>query len=470
MSELKISEAAPIIMAGMHRSGTSLAASLLQAAGVNMGERLMPADVGNVKGHFEDADFVEWHRAVLQQAGRHPVGWTTERGMGISDEMRGRAAALVARKAAAGGGGQTWGWKDPRTTLFMDFWAEMLPRARWLFIYRAPWEVADSLYRRGSDGGVLDADPRRAFEYWVHYNRLVLEFIAGHGEQCMLVSNEAVTGDAGGVLGRLNRRFGVALQQPGQELYEAGLMVREVSGSRWPGMVARLMPECTRVYEQLQRAADLGGVPTGVVKSADDETLLRVMVENWYEQRRLGRESKTRERQMKEVGAERDHHARRAGRLERHAANLAARVGELERHAANLELVLAAERQAAKGVECQKIRREEEAAKLLASITDLERGREELERHAANLAGQVGELERRAAERELVLAAEREAAKGVECQKARREEEAARLRASITELERGREELRAELAEARRVRTMIKRLLARPFRGRSKEQ
>jgi O-antigen biosynthesis protein len=412
VSDMRISEAAPIIVAGMHRSGTSLAASLLQAAGVNMGERLMPADVGNVKGHFEDADFVEWHRAVLEQAGLHSVGWTTQRGIGVSDEMRGRAAALVARKAAAGGGGQAWGWKDPRTTLFLDFWAEMLPRARWMFIYRAPWEVADSLYRRGSDGGALDADPRRAFEYWVHYNRLVLEFMAGHGEQCVLVSSEAVTGDAGGVLELLNRRFGMALHRPGQELYEAGLMVREASGSRWPGMVARLLPECTRVYEQLQRAADLGGAAAGVV-TADDEALARLLVEQWFGQRRQELEAKAAEVRLEAEAAARDHHARRAGQLERHAANLAARVGELERHAENLE------------AERKEWRRH---------VANLEARDAEMRQHAANLEGQ-----------------------------------AVTLRASITELERGREELRAELAEARRVRTMIKRLLARPFRRRSKE-
>ena len=49
----------PIIIAGMHRSGTSLAASLLQSAGLDVGERLMEGNWSNPRGHFEDLDFVK---------------------------------------------------------------------------------------------------------------------------------------------------------------------------------------------------------------------------------------------------------------------------------------------------------------------------------------------------------------------------------------------------------------------------
>ena len=52
-----------IVITGMHRSGTSLTASLLQSAGLNLGDRLMEATAtGNpLKGYFEDLDFVEFH-------------------------------------------------------------------------------------------------------------------------------------------------------------------------------------------------------------------------------------------------------------------------------------------------------------------------------------------------------------------------------------------------------------------------
>jgi hypothetical protein len=44
----------PIVVTGMHRSGTSLSASILAALGVAMGEQLLPADAANPRGYFED--------------------------------------------------------------------------------------------------------------------------------------------------------------------------------------------------------------------------------------------------------------------------------------------------------------------------------------------------------------------------------------------------------------------------------
>lgn len=55
-----------IIIAGMHRSGTSLTASLLQNLGVNIGKQLVGVDYGNIKGHFENVDFVDFHKSVFK--------------------------------------------------------------------------------------------------------------------------------------------------------------------------------------------------------------------------------------------------------------------------------------------------------------------------------------------------------------------------------------------------------------------
>ena len=66
----------------MHRSGTSLVASLLSAIGVDMGQRLLPPDKGNPRGYFEDIDFLEFQRRALSESclkddGGHPDwGWT----------------------------------------------------------------------------------------------------------------------------------------------------------------------------------------------------------------------------------------------------------------------------------------------------------------------------------------------------------------------------------------------------------
>jgi hypothetical protein len=56
----------PLVICGMHRSGTSLTASLFGGAGVNLGDRLVGPNVGNSLGHFEDVSFLEFHMRVLR--------------------------------------------------------------------------------------------------------------------------------------------------------------------------------------------------------------------------------------------------------------------------------------------------------------------------------------------------------------------------------------------------------------------
>lgn len=149
----------------MHRSGTSAAMALLRAAGVHIGTRLHEDDT---LGHSENLDFVELHQQALASQGLSSAGWTTERE--ITAPAVDDARAAIARNAQQG----PWGWKDPRTTLFLDFWHSLLPRAHFVFVYRAPWEVIDSLFRRRDF--MFFWSPALALEIWMHYNARILAF------------------------------------------------------------------------------------------------------------------------------------------------------------------------------------------------------------------------------------------------------------------------------------------------------
>ena len=105
-----------LALAGMHRSGTSFTASILQSAGLDIGERLMASDTGNVKGHFEDGDFVEFHQNVLQSQGISVAGWTKQTRIQVQDRYLAEAAKLIKSRSKS----SLWGWKDPRTTLFLE--------------------------------------------------------------------------------------------------------------------------------------------------------------------------------------------------------------------------------------------------------------------------------------------------------------------------------------------------------------
>lgn len=195
----------------MHRSGTSFVASLLSAWNVRMGDRLLPADRGNPAGYFEDVDFLELDRRMLidctrDEPGHRDWGWT-ESGAFDADRLaayRDEAAALVAPRDAAG---HAWGWKDPRTTMLLDFWDELLGgEARFLFVYRHPWEVADSMLRTGAEVWLTHPDyPARI---WAHYNRRLLDFHRRHRDRTLLVSTNRLFRDPEGFAATL-QRFGI---------------------------------------------------------------------------------------------------------------------------------------------------------------------------------------------------------------------------------------------------------------------
>jgi ABC-type transporter Mla subunit MlaD len=179
-----------LVIGGMHRSTTSLAASILADAGLHLGDDLVAADSGNPHGHFEDVEFHLLLRRILAANGLSEEGFTSADRIDVPAPARDEAAALVARRRGAG---RLWGWKDPRTVLFLDFWAGLLPEARWLFVVRPPCEVVDSLYRRGDTA--FRVNPRLAGEVWMAYNRRILDFVREHPEQAAVIRAEDVVAD-----------------------------------------------------------------------------------------------------------------------------------------------------------------------------------------------------------------------------------------------------------------------------------
>ncbi|MEO1669625.1 MAG: sulfotransferase, partial [Cyanobacteria bacterium J06631_2] len=234
-----------IIITGMHRSGTSLTASLLQSAGVNLGDRLMDASSANVKGYFEDWDFVELHQQILASQSLNDAGWTTQTQIEVLPEHQAVAQELLAKRQHQA----IWGWKDPRSTLFLDFWHQQIPDAKYVFVYRSPWEVLDSLFRRGD--AIFAQDPDFALTQWCHYNQAILDFSQHHSEQCLLLEIDQVVADAQGMINLINRKWDWQLQSP-EALYEQPLLKTE-DNSGHPALVSQFFPQALGLYQQLQQ-------------------------------------------------------------------------------------------------------------------------------------------------------------------------------------------------------------------------
>ena len=233
-----------LVITGNPRSGTSFTASLLQSAGLHIGKNLMAGGHGNVRGFFEDLEVVNFHEEVLRSQNIHPVGWTLEANIPVEDSFLHKARELIASHAPD----PLWGWKDPRTTLFLDFWAQLLPSAYFLLLYRAPWEVADSIYRRGDE--MFEEHPELALKIWIHYNQQLLQFYDRLPHRCLVASVYNVSRHPADFITALNQKFNLNLQQPA-DLYEQSLLHTQVSGSYHPGLIKLHFPEALTIYQEL---------------------------------------------------------------------------------------------------------------------------------------------------------------------------------------------------------------------------
>lgn len=251
-----------LIVAGMHRSGTSFVGSLLDAWNVSMGDRLLPADRGNPTGYFEDVDFLELNRHILvactpEEEGHRDWGWTESETFDVAPlpAYRDAAAALVATRDRAG---RAWGWKDPRTSMLLDFWDEVLGHeGRFLLLYRHPWEVADSMLRTGAD--LWLTHPGYPARIWTSYNRRLLDFHRRHRDRSLLVSVNRLLRDPEAFVATLRRRFGIEAEAGTiGELRAEEAFVSLPDDDPLPRLWQFTNPDAMKMLGALDDAAELG--------------------------------------------------------------------------------------------------------------------------------------------------------------------------------------------------------------------
>jgi hypothetical protein len=129
----------------MHRSGTSLVSHWLISCGLNLGDMLMGASIGNVEGHFEDMDFYRFHEDTLSANQLSKCGWTTKPINTLSVYQKERLKSIIGFKNKISG---QWGWKDPRTCLFLSHYRDLIPDAYYLNIARDYQSTVSSMIIR----------------------------------------------------------------------------------------------------------------------------------------------------------------------------------------------------------------------------------------------------------------------------------------------------------------------------------
>jgi len=204
----------PLCIAGMHRSGTSLVASWLQRSGLALddGQSLGP-DEGNPHGHFEDEEFVALHATAIAIHDHRARGWvvTGSRAPTATDEFIATARDLVARRSARN---VAWGWKDPRSTLFLETWKQLVPELKTLLLWRPCLDVVASLLSRAarSTEEVFHIGAVEAVRAWIHHNRLVLDYARAHANETLVCSVPRLLAHGDAVAGILRDRWSLALE------------------------------------------------------------------------------------------------------------------------------------------------------------------------------------------------------------------------------------------------------------------
>jgi hypothetical protein len=294
----QISLPAGFAICGHGRSGTSLVAAMLQSAGLDIGQRLMGPGEATKHGHFEDLDFYEFHVSVLRAQGFDHTGFILEPSVSVPEAFAHTARSLVEQRMRAG---RPWGWKEPRTTLFLDFWHQLLPQLRFIFLFRAPWEVVDSLFRRGDDN--FTKNPNMAVRVWLNYNRALLAFQNRHPDQCLLVESYAVAREPSRLIEAIAREFGHHFG-PVKDLYDDQIYSHHTS-SQHQSVLTHWFPETLEVYEELRGKAEIASAEEDLPRPAASASAVNDWaLQHWVDWRTAERQLKQCQSKLERKNAE----------------------------------------------------------------------------------------------------------------------------------------------------------------------
>lgn len=203
-----------ILVLGMHRSGTSAVARLLNLLGVELGSTLLEPGYSNEKGFWEHRRAYELDDELLQRLGLSwhdlrelPVGW---RDHPATKRAEVEISELITAEFA---GSPLWAIKEPRMCRLAPLWidamtaAKVQPKA--LIVLRDPREVAASLRVRDQ------WTPAHTYLLWLRHV-MEAELATRHIPRSIVLYDELLA-DWRGACGRIARQLHVDWPRPLQE-------------------------------------------------------------------------------------------------------------------------------------------------------------------------------------------------------------------------------------------------------------
>jgi glycosyltransferase involved in cell wall biosynthesis len=139
-----------IIILGMHRSGTSVVARLLNMMGAYFApERVeLPVTTANPKGYWERRDVINLNEDILTALG---ITWDNIhqfKSADMTSDIQTRFESLAREIILGLDANRPWMLKDPRLCLLLPFWQPLFEIPVCVYVHRSPLQVAQSLKKR----------------------------------------------------------------------------------------------------------------------------------------------------------------------------------------------------------------------------------------------------------------------------------------------------------------------------------
>ena len=202
-----------LVIVGMHRSGTSMITQWLYRCGLFIGNNLVGPSTGNEQGHFEDADFLRLHQKFLVKRNFPATGFIHKTLGELTELEKIELKGIIEIKNRKH---EEWGWKEPRTSLFLDEYNVLLPSAFYVVVARdfndtvcslitRQYKMSEErfvtkkglsklkwiLFKRKSLDQMFARDARRFLKIWVHYYERILQHTASLPADRFMIVNYA---------------------------------------------------------------------------------------------------------------------------------------------------------------------------------------------------------------------------------------------------------------------------------------
>lgn len=216
-----------LCITGMHRSGTSLTASWISSCGlvIDNGKTLGPRE-SNPLGHFEDKDFVDLQSSMISVLDHKSSGWKIypNHGLYFDDDHTLLAKSIINTRDQIN---NFWGWKDPRSVLFLEQWKDLVPNMQTLIVWRPCELVVSSLLQRSKRQKKRSTSISifQAAKLWITHNKAVIRYMRHYDKETILLPIESLIDSDRPIIDLINNKCDIQLKyQPISNLYDTSLL------------------------------------------------------------------------------------------------------------------------------------------------------------------------------------------------------------------------------------------------------